>query len=88
MEKDKIHKKCLCNEPPGSERLIELMLDNEATEDQNKLIQVALNSCPKCLQNYQTEIALRHQLKTSMANNRLPEHVIQAIRHKIRETAQ
>ncbi len=59
-----------CHEVEKCLELIHLVLDSEASSDQEKYLTEHLEMCMQCLENFNTEKEMRTALKTRLENKK------------------
>lgn len=74
-----------CPEVEKCLELIHLVLDSEASSDQEKYLIEHLEMCMQCLENFNIEKEIRTALKTRLENKRVPLDLINTIKGKIAE---
>ncbi len=72
-------KKCL--------EILHLMLDNEATDDQEQYLNSHIEACMYCFEQYEVEKQIRELLKVKLANQTVPSGLAQSIRTKVFQSA-
>lgn len=68
-------KKCL--------EILYLMLDNEASEDEEQYLNKHIENCMVCFEQYEVEKQIRELLKTKLAHQKVPSDLAQTIRNKV-----
>lgn len=63
--------------------ILYLMLDNEASKDQESYLNSHLDHCMVCFEQYEVEKQIRQLLRTKMANQPVPADLAQTIRNKV-----
>jgi anti-sigma factor (TIGR02949 family) len=72
-----------CSEFSKCMEILELMLDNEATDEQQRFVIDHIDNCIFCFEQYQVETHIRELIKTKVANLPVPEGLANEIRAKI-----
>ncbi|MEQ9306717.1 MAG: anti-sigma factor [Marinoscillum sp.] len=72
-------KKCL--------EILHLLLDNEATPNQEDYLNAHIEKCMYCFEQYEVEKQIRELLRTKLANQTVPPDLAQAIRVKVFQSA-
>ncbi len=67
--------------------ILQLMLDNEATKEQEAYLNAHVDRCVFCLQHYQLEKEIRILIKTKITMQPVPGGLASEIRRKIFESA-
>ena len=67
--------------------LIELVIDNEATRDQEVYLKRHMKICLKCLDHYNLDQELKKALQLKLTSKQVPERLADAIRMKIANSA-
>lgn len=76
-------KKNGCKEFEKCLEILYLMLDNEATNEQENYLNSHLDHCLVCFEQYEVEKQIRQLLKTKLTNQAVPADLAQSIRNKI-----
>jgi mycothiol system anti-sigma-R factor len=63
--------------------LVNLILDNEASENEEKFIREHLGECSCCLKQFEIEKEFRTLIKSRMQQKEVPQGLIASIRSKI-----
>jgi anti-sigma factor (TIGR02949 family) len=63
--------------------ILQLMLDNEASKDQEHFVNDHIDNCMVCFEQYQVEQEIRKLLKSKIANQPVPNGLVDDIRTKI-----
>lgn len=74
------------NKCPDSQKylyLIRLMLDQEASVEDEAFLLAHIEECSHCLKEYQLEQQVRMMLKSKMTQRSVPEDLAKSIRNKI-----
>lgn len=64
-------------------KILHLMLDNEATKEQEIYLNTHVEKCVFCLQNYEVEKEIRVLIKTKITRQPVPANLASEIRRKI-----
>jgi len=72
-------KKCL--------EILHLMLDNEASDEQEQYLNSHIEACMYCFEQYEVEKQIRELLKVKLANQVVPSGLAQSIRTKVFQSA-
>lgn len=67
--------------------LIELVIDNEASRDQDVFLKRHLKMCLKCLNKFDVDVELKKALKLKLQNKTVPAGLAESIRDKITRSA-
>ena len=76
-----------CSEFGKCLEILNLMLDNEATKDQEKYLTSHIEKCIVCFQQYEVEKEIRVLIKTKIKNQPVPQDLASNIRSKVFERA-
>lgn len=77
---------------PGSEdchdkgkclKILYLILDNEATAEEQAFMEEHLDCCMPCLQRFELEKEIKELLKKKLAHKEVPQDLVTTIRDKI-----
>lgn len=71
---------CDCN------KNLQLILDGEATTEQEEFFKDHLNDCMPCFKSYESEKAIKDLIKLKIAHKSVPQGLIENIRSKISQT--
>ena len=74
---------CRCNDFEKCLKILNLKLDNEASEDQEAFFNTHIGKCMICFAHYNIELQLRRLIKTKVNHRPIPEELAQEIRLKI-----
>ena len=74
---------CRCNDYEKCLKILNLMLDNEATEDQEAFFHAHIENCMVCFAHYNMEKQLRQLIKTKVAQQTIPKELAASIRNNI-----
>jgi len=72
-----------CGEFSKCVKILNLILDNEATVEQETYVHEHIESCMVCFEQYELEKNIRDLIKTKLANMPVPEGLANQIRSKI-----
>lgn len=67
--------------------LVQLVLDNESTREQEVYLRRHLKMCVKCLEKYEMEKELKKALKIKLQSKEVPMGLADSIRAKIAKSA-
>lgn len=67
--------------------LINLLLDNEADQQEEAYISDHIEECAPCLEQLELEKQLRQMLKTRIEHREVPTELIESIKNKIKSLA-
>ncbi|MDH3710517.1 MAG: zf-HC2 domain-containing protein [Cyclobacteriaceae bacterium] len=67
--------------------LLELIMDGEASPEEEKLFHKHIDACLPCYETYNLEASIKKLLQTKLKRKQVPDDLIQKIRSKIRSTA-
>ncbi|MEQ8336278.1 MAG: hypothetical protein RIA62_02960 [Cyclobacteriaceae bacterium] len=67
--------------------ILHLMLDNEATKEQENYLSAHVDKCMTCLQLYEVEKEIRILIKTKLTSQSVPPGLASEIRRKIFKSA-
>ena len=76
-----------CPEKQKCLEILNLVLDNEATEDQKEYFRNHIKECMPCNEGYSVEKSIRELLQSKCANKEVPADLVDSIKMKISETA-
>ena len=65
-------------------RLVHLMLDNEADQQEEEYISNHIEECSPCFRHLKLEKQLREMLKTKIAHKEVPSELVDLIKTKIK----
>lgn len=74
---------CGCSDFDKCLRILNLMLDNEASPSQEEFFNSHIEKCMVCFAHYNVERQIRQLLKTKMNNKSVPSALANEIRSKI-----
>ncbi|MDE0471186.1 MAG: hypothetical protein OXH57_04545 [Ekhidna sp.] len=74
---------CKCNDSKKYFRILNLVLDNEASDDQRALFNLHIKECAVCFAHYNIELQLRQLIKTKVSYKLIPEELAQEIRSRV-----
>lgn len=72
-----------CREARKCIEILHLLLDNEASLDEEDYLRKHLESCLPCLKNYEVETQIRNILRTKLEKKEVPADLLNAIKSKI-----
>ncbi len=72
-------KKCL--------ELLELIVDGEATKEEEQYFHQHIDQCLPCFETYNLESSIKNLLRTKIERKKVPDDLISSIKSKIRDTA-
>jgi anti-sigma factor (TIGR02949 family) len=75
-----------CSESEECNQLLQLILDGEATPEQEKKFYQHIDTCVYCLNGYELEKSIRKLIKTKIARQTVPTDLVDTIKLKIRQT--
>lgn len=67
--------------------ILELIMDGEATPQQENDFRKHIDACLPCYETYNLEASIKKLLQTRIERKQVPEDLIEKIRSKIRHTA-
>lgn len=74
---------CRCNDFEKCLRILNLILDNEATENQEAFFNAHIEGCMVCFAHYNIEKQLRQLIKTKVNHKPIPQELVSEIRDRI-----
>ena len=74
---------CRCNDFEKCLKILNLMLDNEATEAEQAFFNAHVEKCMICFAHYNIERQLRQLIKTKVDHEPIPQKLADEIRLKI-----
>ncbi|GAB4235039.1 MAG: hypothetical protein Tsb0034_09060 [Ekhidna sp.] len=74
---------CSCSDFDKCLRILNLILDNEASEEQEKFFYEHIEKCMVCFAHYNVERQIRQLLKTKLNQHPVPTALADEIRGKI-----
>lgn len=74
---------CNCGEFDKCLKILNLMLDDEATPDQERYFFSHIEECITCFSHYNIEKQMRELLKSKVKRKRVPSEWVMAIRNRI-----
>lgn len=77
------NQKAGCEEFKKCMEILQLMLDNEATKDQEHFVHDHIDGCMVCFEQYQVETEIRKLLRSKITNQPVPNGLVEDIRTKI-----
>lgn len=75
--------KASCPEEQKCLHILEVILDDESTPDEERKYFEHIDKCWTCFQNYNLEKAIRELIKTKIEKKQVPEDLVQQIKLKI-----
>lgn len=63
--------------------ILHLMLDNEATREQEQFVKDHIETCMVCFEQYEVEKQIRDLIRSKITNQPVPSDLIHQIRSKI-----
>jgi anti-sigma factor (TIGR02949 family) len=79
----KLLKDDYCNQKDICAEILQLMLDGEASSEQEEYFTTHIEECNHCLKAYELEKAIRQLVKTKVKRELVPQDLISDIRFKI-----
>ena len=76
-----------CPEEQECLKDLEVILDNEATPEEEKMYFDHIEKCWPCFQNYNLETAIRELIKTKVERKQVPEDLVARIRIEIERSS-
>lgn len=67
-------------------KLLQLIIDNEADEDQKKYFSEHLKKCVHCVKYYDLEQQIKQTLKTKIPKKNIPTGLVESIKYQINQT--
>lgn len=74
---------CSCSDFDKCLKILNLILDNEATEEQETYFKSHIENCMVCFAHYNVELQIRQLLKTKLNSHPVPSALANEIRNKI-----
>ena len=65
-------------------KLLELILDGEASEEQKKAFTKHINDCKSCYEYYNLELTIKKVLKEKIESQPVPEDLVDSIKTHVR----
>lgn len=75
-----------CSESEECNQLLQLVLDGEATSDQEDKFLNHIDHCIYCLNGYEMEKSIRKLIKSKIKKQTVPADLVDSIKLKIRQT--
>ncbi len=75
-----------CSESEECDQLLQLILDGEATSEQEKQFFEHIDKCVYCLNGYELEKSIRKLIKSKIKKQTVPADLVDSIKLKIRKT--
>ena len=72
-----------CGEYEKCLKILRLMLDNEATQEEEEYLNSHIDSCIICFEQYNLEKEIKELLKTKVDKQKVPGELVTSIRNKI-----
>lgn len=76
-----------CREVSKCIHILNLMMDNEASEEEESFIRDHLDRCIECLEHYEVEKEIRSLIRKKIAHKKVPQELILEIKNKIAQSA-
>lgn len=76
-----------CSESSECMKLLQLMLDDEATESEAQKFNDHIEKCMPCYQYYNLEKTIKQVIQTKIERKTVPVDLVESIKSKIKETA-
>lgn len=67
--------------------LLELIMDGEASPEEEKQFHEHINDCLPCYETYNLETSIKKLIQTKLEKKQVPDDLVATIRSKIRSTA-
>lgn len=74
---------CSCSDFDRCLKILNLILDNEATDDQEAFFNAHIEKCMVCFAHYNVERQIRQLLKTKLNHHPVPSALANEIRNRI-----
>lgn len=68
-------------------KILHLMLDNEASQEQEEYLKHHIEKCMVCFEQYEVERQIRQLLRNKLVNQQVPTDLAESIRNKVFESA-
>jgi len=75
-----------CSESEECSQLLQLVLDGEATREQEDKFFKHIDTCMHCLNGYELEKSIRKLIKSKIKKQTVPADLVDSIKMKIRQT--
>ncbi|MCR9254412.1 MAG: anti-sigma factor [bacterium] len=75
-----------CGEYEKCLKILRLMLDNEASQDEEEYLNSHIDSCIVCFEEYNLEKEIRELLRSKVNKHQVPGELVTSIRNKIIES--
>lgn len=72
-----------CNEFSKCMEILQLMLDNEASDHQEDYVKEHIENCMLCFEQYEVEKQIRSLIRSKVTNQPVPDGLVDQIRTKI-----
>lgn len=76
-----------CSENSECMKLLQLMLDGEASEEEAKIFNDHIEKCMPCYEYYNLEKTIKEIIQTKIERKAVPGDLVDSIKSKIKETA-
>jgi anti-sigma factor (TIGR02949 family) len=76
----------ICSESEECNKLLQLILDGEASPEEETKFYQHIDKCVYCLNNYELEKSLRQLIKTKIKKQSVPIDLVDSIKMKIQQT--
>lgn len=76
-----------CSEFQKCLEILYLMLDNEASQEEETYLHRHFDNCRVCFEHYEVEKQIRELLKTKLANQPVPADLAETIRIRVSQSA-
>jgi anti-sigma factor (TIGR02949 family) len=76
-----------CSEEKECLKVLEVILDEESTPEEEKRYFAHIQKCWPCFQNYNLEKAIRELVKTKLEKKKVPEGLIEKIKTEIEKSS-
>ena len=76
-----------CEEEQKCLKVLEVILDNESTPEEEEIYFEHIQKCWTCYQNYNLEKAIRQLIKTKIEKRKVPEGLVDKIRTEIQNSS-
>ncbi len=82
-EAEKIEKKTSCEHQAECMKMVQLIVDNQATDDQINQFKQNMNKCLPCEQGYELEKCIKETMQLRLEKKCVPLSLIDCIKQKI-----
>lgn len=86
MQKENQEQEVMCQESKKCIEILELLLDGEATAEQEGFFKSHIEKCMPCYRYYDLEKSIKEILQTKVERKAVPRDLVDSIKSKIRET--